>query len=252
MLRASVVTAVLVALGVWSSGVMGGGYSRTVDKPPAEVAAALADLDIRNAPGAPGTDPMSSGGQVPDFRVESALDHVSYIVMAHNEVAITMTAWLKPIDGGKRTKVTATVIRGPAPDDYVSPAFRSNGITMGLFATQLEGEIDKLVFPPGKWTAECDAIVARFEAGNEAMGMGMNGGSGSLTQAMGNTAKFSMRLGQYDKELKTAHCPQPDNPNEFHDVKSTLTDNGSPPMPPEIAARPADMARPTTDLGKYQ
>ena len=53
MLRASAVTAVMVALGVWSSGVMGGGYSRTVDKPQAEVAAAIADLDIRHAPARP-------------------------------------------------------------------------------------------------------------------------------------------------------------------------------------------------------
>ena len=249
MLRASALTAVLVALGVWSSGVMGGGYSRTVDKPPAEVAAAIADLDIRKAPGAPGTDPMSSGGQVPDFRLESAPDHVSYIVMAHGEVAMTMTAWLKPIDGGRRTKVTATVTRGPAPDDYVSPAFRSNGITMGLFAIELEGEIDKLVFPPGKWTAECDAIVASFEAGNE--GMGMDRGSGSLTQAMGNTAKFSMRLGQYDKELKAAHCPQPSN-NGFQDVHAQLRDEGPPPMPPEVPTPPAEMVRPTTDLQKYR
>ena len=90
MLRGSILIGLLLALGAWITGTLGGGYSRTVDKPPAEVAAALADLDIRNAPGAPGTDPMSSGGQVPDFRVESAPDHVSYIVMAHGEVAMTM------------------------------------------------------------------------------------------------------------------------------------------------------------------
>ena len=251
MLRASVVTAVLVALGVWSSGVMGGGYSRTVDKPPAEVAAALADLDIRQAPGAPGTDPLASGGELPTFSVDAAPDHVSYVVMAHGQVAMTMTAWLKPIDGGKRTKVTATVTRGPAPDDYVSPAFRSNGITMGLFATQLEGEIDKLVFPPGKWTAQCDAIVASFEAGNGGMDGAMDRGSGSLTQAMGNTARTAMRLGQYDKELKAAHCPQPSD-NGFKEVQAQLRDDGPSPMPPEIPAPPAEMVRPTTDLQKYR
>ena len=250
MLRIKAAAAVVLSLALCACGLIGGSYSRTVDKPPAEVAAALADLDIRKAPGAPGTDPLASGGQVPDFRVESAPDHVSYIVMAHGEVAMTMTAWLKPIDGGKRTKVTATVTRGPAPDDYVSPAFRSNGITMGLFATQLEGEIDKLVFPPGKWTAECDAIVARFEAGNGDFEMA--GSPTNLKQAMGNTARISMRLGQFDKELKAAHCPQPDNPNEFHDVTPQLTDNGPPPMPPEIAVTPANMTQPTTDLGKYQ
>lgn len=250
MVRGSILLALLVALGAWVTGTLGGGYSRTVDRPPAEVAAALADLDIRKAPGAPGTDPLAAGGEVPTFSVESAPDHVSYIVMAHGQVAMTMTAWLKPVDGGKRTKVTASVTRGPAPDDYVSPAFRSNGITMGLFATQLEGEIDRLVFPPGKWSAECDAIVARFEVGNG--GMSMDRGSGSLKQAMGDTARFSMRLGQFDKELKVAHCPQPDNPNEFHDVTPMLTDNGPPSMPPPTVAPPANITNPTTDLGRYQ
>jgi len=253
MLRESGAAVVIVALGAWATGVLGGGYSRTVDKPPAEVAAAIADLDIRNAPGSPGTDPLASGGQVPTFRVEAAPDHVSYVVMAHGQVAMTMTAWLKSVDGGKRTKVTASVQRGPAPDDYVSPAFRSNGITMGLFAAELEGEIDKLVFPPGQWTAQCDAIVARFEGGNEAQGFDRS--PGSLTQAIGNTAKMSMRLGQFDKELKTAHCPQPDN--KFHDVHAKLSDAGPPAEPPpmvrpEDPSSPADSARPTMDLGKYR
>ena len=250
MLRESGAAVVIVALGAWATGMLGGGYSRTVDRPPAEVAAALADLDIRNAPGAPGTDPAASGGQLPTFSVERAPDHVSYVVMAHGQVAMTMTAWLKPIDGGKRTKVTATVTRGPAPDDYVSPAFRSNGITMGLFAAELEGDLDKLVFPPGKWTAQCDAIVASFEAGN-----GGDSGSGSLTQAIGGTARTAMRLGQFDKELKAAHCPQPDN--KFHDVSAKLSDGGSPSAPPPMVrpsdpSSPADSAQPTVNLDKYR
>ena len=249
MLRESGAAVVLVALGVWATGALGGGYSRTVDRPPAEVAAALADLDIRDAPGAPGTDPRASGGELPTFRVDAAADHVSYVVMAHGEVAMTMTAWLKPVDGGKRTKVTASVARGPTPDDYVSPAFRSNGITMGLFAAQLEGEIDKLVFPPGKWTAECDAIVARFEESNGGP-FGGDRGTGSLAQAIGSTAQMSMRLGQYDKELKAAHCPQPEA--GFRPVSAKLTDSGPPPMPPpEVRPTAADATRPAIDLDRY-
>ena len=61
MLRESGAAFVILALGAWATGVLGGGYSRTVDKPPAQVVAALADLDIRNAPGAPGTDPLAAG-----------------------------------------------------------------------------------------------------------------------------------------------------------------------------------------------
>ena len=77
-------------------------------------------------------------------------------------------------------------------------------------------------------------------------------GQGSLAQAIGGTARTAMRLGQFDKDLKAAHCPRPDIPNEFHNLTPQLTDNGRPLIPPEIAAPPAHMALPTTDLGKYR
>ena len=249
MLRESCVAVVIVGLGAWATGLVGGngGYSRVVDRPPAEVAQALADLDIRKAPGSPGTDPMASGGELPTFSVEQAADHVSYIVMAHGQVAMTMTAWLKPVDGGKRTKVTATVQRGPAPDDYVSPAFRSTGITMGLFAEELEGELDQLVFPTHEWDAQCDKIMADFEAANEANGMDRPGGT--LTQAFGQTAKLSMHLGQLDKELKAAGCPS-NRSNDFQPVSSQLSeDQGS---PPPVVKEQSQVGKPSTDLSKYR
>ena len=77
-------------------------------------------------------------------------------------------------------------------------------------------------------------------------------GQGSFAQAIGGTARTAMRLGQFDKDLKAAHCPRPDFPNEFHNLTPQLTDNGRPLIPPEIAAPPAHMALPTTDLGKYR
>jgi hypothetical protein len=217
MLRELGVLGVLGVAGMWAAGLVGASYSRVVDRPAADVAAAIADLDIRNAEGAPGTDPTRSGGVTPVFAVEQAADHVSYTVMANGQVAVKMTAWLKPIDDGKRTKVTATVDRGDAPDDYVSPAFRSEGITMGLFSMMLEEEIDKLVFPPKKWTAECDEIVARFEAGNS-----MNGDPQSMSEAMGETAKAAVALGKLDKELKAAGCPTNPNNGRFEEPTELL------------------------------
>lgn len=210
MLRELGVLGALGAAGLWAAGTFDASYSRVVDRPPAAVATAIADLDIREAPGEPGTDPTRSGGVVPLFEVEQAADHVSYIVKANGQVAVKMTAWLKPVDDGARTKVTATVERGDAPDDYVSPAFRSEGVTMGLFSMMLEEEIDKLVFPPKAWTAECDQIIARFESGQT-----MNGDPQSMTEAMGQTAKAAVALGKLDKELKAAGCPTDRNDGKF-------------------------------------
>ena len=49
--------------GMWATGMIGGGaYSRDVDRTPSQVMAALGDLDVREQPGSPGTDPARSGG----------------------------------------------------------------------------------------------------------------------------------------------------------------------------------------------
>ncbi len=225
MLRETVVLGLLGGAGAWAAGLFDASYSRVVDRPPEEVATAIADLDIRNAPGAPGTNAEASGGVLPTFQVEREADHVTYVVMANGEVATRMTAWLKPVDGGRRTKVTASIERGDAPDDHVSPALRSEGITMGLFSLMLEEEIDKLVFPPKQWTAKCDEIVARFEASNS----GMRSDPQSLKQAFGNTAKQAIKLGQFDKDLKAAGCPS--GSNEFHQPTEHMGASGAPDAP---------------------
>ena len=234
-------------------------YSRVVDRPPHEVAEAIADLDIRQAPGSPGTDPIASGGELPTFKVETAPDEVRYVVLAGGEVAVRMIAHLAPIDGGARTMVTASVERGPARDDIVSPAFRSPGLTLGLFATLLEDEIDKLVFHVGPWGPHCDAVMARFEARNMA-NEGMHQPTG-LTDAVAGTAKAVMSISMLDKELKLAGCPQSANANAprdadgFTEVRDTMSAGTAPvhrrneerPVPsPEAATKP------TTDLGKYR
>ena len=125
----------------------GNGYSHVVDKPQSEVVAALEDLDITAQPGNPGTDPSASGGVKPDIRLEKAADHMTWWVMSGDKVAMAMTANFEPLDGGERTRVTTSVARGDAPDDLVSPAFRSTGITSGLFSVAVDNELEKMTAP---------------------------------------------------------------------------------------------------------
>ena len=250
MLRAVGGVSALGLLGYFAFG-DAGAYSRTVDRPPAEVAAALADLDIRDAPGAPGTDARRSGGQLPTFTVATSAGQVEWVVNAHGQVATRMIAHLEPLDGGRRTRVTASVKRGPAPDDLVSPAFRSSGVTMGLFSMMLEEELDELVFKIGPWGPHCDAVMARFEQRNLANVDQHD--PRSLGQAMAGTAKAAMSIAALDKELKAAGCPMnaggdKPGPDGFVPVRAMMKDNG--PDIPAPAVR--DATRPTTDLSDYR
>lgn len=203
-MRSFIALVIMAALGWWYFGSQG--YSRVVDRPPADVANALLDLDIRDAPGAPGTDPTASGGVAPAFTVERGPDRVEYVVHAGSQVATRMIAHLQPVDGGKRTKVWAEVIRGPAPDDLVSPAFRSTGITLGLFAALLEDDLDKLVFKVGEWGPKCDEIMARFERRNEQNTRQHN--PQTIGEGFAGGAQAAMSISAMDKDLKIAGCPQ--------------------------------------------
>ena len=103
--------------------------------------------DIRRQHGAPGTDPAASGGVRPVFRHEQTADGVVFTIYSGDKVATRMIAHLEPLDGGRRTRIWAEVERGDAPDEQVSPAFRSTGVTLGLFSAALvgcraEGEVD--------------------------------------------------------------------------------------------------------------
>ena len=149
-----------VAVGGWyvAGGAGAGSFTREVDRPPAQVAAAIADLDIRRQPGTPGTDPAASGGVRPDFRTEQSADGVTFTVWSNDKVAVRMIAHLEPLDGGRRTRVWAEVERGDAPDEQVSPAFRSTGVTLGLFSAALGDELDDLVSPPRRSAAECQEL----------------------------------------------------------------------------------------------
>jgi hypothetical protein len=194
----------VAAAALWFSGSFGGGYSRNVSRPPAEVMAALEDLDITKQPGSPGTDPAASGGMMPVFRLDRGADRLTWTVMSGDKVATRMTAVVAPADGGAHSRVTAYVERGDAPDDFVSPAFRSKGITMGLFGAALEGELNQLVAPPRADPATCQELMNRFEASNMAAGAG--GRPSSITGAIGQTAQTAMRLHAMDAEMRRAGC----------------------------------------------
>jgi hypothetical protein len=180
----------------------GPSYSRIVDRTPQQVAVGLADLDITDQPGAPGSTAV--GNILPVFKRETTADGIAWKVMSGNNVAVTMTAHLTPIDGGKRTQVTASVERGNAPDDFVSPAFRSTGLTMGLFAMALEDELNDLTRAMAGDPRACKELQARFEMSNmEAAGPNEER---SLTSAMGDVAKISMKLQAYDAEARRLGC----------------------------------------------
>ena len=232
-----------------------GGYHREVGASPDKVRAALYSLDVRTAPGAPGTDPMNSGGVPSNFAVTQEGDDMVWTVTNGNDVAVRMIAHLEAVDGGAHTKVTARIERGNAPDDHVAPAFRSKGVTMGLFAMVLEDKLDSLVMPAaGEWSAKCDEIWSRVEQANAAAG-GMEQSS-SIGQAMGKTARLSMNLAAGDKELKAAGCPVKSG-NQFEDVHPQLTEGAGPPAPVvdergDGSDRPNAYAAPSTDLSKFK
>ena len=227
------------------------GYHREVAASPDKVRAALYALDITSAPGAPGTDSLNSGGVPSNFAVTRDGDDMVWTVTNGGDVAVRMIAHLEPADGGAHTIVTARYERGDAPDDHVAPAFRSRGVTLGLFAMVLEDKLDSLTMPAGQWTAECDAIMVRLEQANAASGGTQTGGS--LGQAFARTSRVSMNLAVADKEMKAAGCPQ-HNSNSFEDVESHMADAPSAPLfderPPE--ARDPRPGEPMINLDEHR
>lgn len=217
--------AALIALlvgGGYLMGAFGGaGYSHDVSRPQTEVMAALEDLDITAQPGAPGSTAEAAGGVKPLFRLEKTADHMTWYVMSGDKVATAMTASFTPIDGGKGTRVRASVKRGDAPDDVVSPAFRSNGLTLGLFGMALEGEINKLTAPPPGNPEDCQKLRDQITESNLAANPPGESPSG-LIQAIGNGAKTTMRLGAMEQQLRQAGCLNEGNGGGFSPVESHM------------------------------
>ena len=179
-------------------------YDRIVDRRPEAVAAALADLDITDQPGSPGSSAEMSGGVMPIFKHRRTASGVEWTVMSGEKVAIVMTAHLTPIDGGKRTRVTASVDRGDAPDDFVSPAFRSESLAMALFGMAIEDELNDLVAVANANPADCVKLFDRFAASNA--GSADLQDKTSLTDAIGDAGKVALKLHAFDAEARRMGC----------------------------------------------
>lgn len=219
--------AIVALLGIagYFSGIFDAGYSRDVGRPQAQVMAALADLDITAQPGAPGSTAEAAGGIKPLFRVEKTADHMTWYVMSGKQVAMKMTATFEPLDNGSKTRVRASVERGDAPDDFVSPAFRSKSITMGLFSMALEGELNKLASTTARYDpAKCQALMRQFEQGN--LASGMTDRPDNLSQAMGQTSKAMMRIAAMEAELRRNGCPTDKSPSGFDPYQPQMEDGG--------------------------
>lgn len=219
MYRSVLMGVPLLVGGYWVFGEIDG-YSRVVDRPPAQVAAAIDDLDIRDQPGSPGTDASRAGGIMPVFKHVRSENAVTWTVMSGNQVAVTMTAHLTPIDGGKRTKVTASVERGDAPDDVVSPAFRSSGITLGLFGMALESELNEMTAPPAD-PVKCAEFFRKFEA--EGLVTGNVARQDGVGDAMGDVATTAMRLAALDAEARRSGCRTEKKGEAFGPVSNEMS-----------------------------
>ena len=222
--KAFVTIGAVVGIGAYAMGSFSGSNTRVVAASPDAVRSALMDLDIREAPGEPATDPSRSGGVEPTFLLSQQGDDMVWTVMSRNDVAVRLIAHLEPVDGGKQTKVTASVERGNAPDDFVAPAFRDRKVTLALFDAVLNSELDELVAPPRADDATCQKIMDEFEAGNMADGDMQR--QDNISDAFGDTAKMAMKLGALESKLKAAGCPV-NGGGKFRDIKSEMTDSGS-------------------------
>ena len=201
----------------------GGGIDRTVAASPAEVRSALMDLDIRKAPGEPATDPSRSGGVEPLFQLTQEGNDMVWTVMSGKDVAVRMIAHLEPVEGGAKTRVTAEVQRGNAPDDFVAPAFRSKGITLGLFSVVLEDELDDLVRPKtGITKAECQELAEKLMAANAPEGGYQTGFAG--------VARTAMTLSAVEQELKAKGCDTGFN-DDFEEPTEHLKEGSGAPIP---------------------
>ncbi|OYY90890.1 MAG: hypothetical protein B7Y45_05565 [Sphingomonas sp. 28-66-16] len=221
MLKNIAIAIPLFAGGLYMTGALGGAHwSRDVARPQAEVMAALEDLDITQQPGSPATDPDAAGGVTPAFKVERSDNQMRWVVMSGDKVATTMIADFKPAGDGKTTHVTAHVERGNAPDDVVSPAFRSTGITLGLFSMALEGELSSLTkVAPGD-PETCARLWREFERGNIAAGLDSR--PSTLTSAVGQVATVTIRLQAFDSEVRRLGCERRRDYQEFRSVSDEM------------------------------
>jgi len=225
--KSFVVLLLLGAAGAYFAGAFSPGYSRDIEQPIPLVLTALQSADIRNQPGSPGTDSDLAGGVTPGFKTETTADGIVWTVTSGDKTAVTMTAKLSPIHDGAGTHVIATVERGDAPDDLVSPAFRSHGVTMGLFASMIESRLNQLT---------------AWSSGRA----GAPGGGRTMADGIRNVMRVNAAYGEY---LRTGQDPFADvHNNEFHDVESHMQPASEKPRQDGVTFEPG---KPMIDVSHY-
>jgi hypothetical protein len=156
-----------------------------------------------------------------------------------------MIAHLEPLDGGRRTRIRAEVVRGDAPDEQVSPAYRSTGITLGLFGNALNDEVNALLSPPTRSRAECAALERRLLEAN--------------APADGNPLQAIRVLHGVERELRAQGCDTRANagPDQFQGAREAMRMPSSamgpaPPAPPAPRADGTSFepGRPMVDVGR--
>jgi hypothetical protein len=202
---------VAVATGLYFGGVFDA-KPRVVAGSPATVMASLADLDVREMPGEPGSTAEAAGGIKPRFQLDRSPNRLEWTVYSGTEVATRMIATFEPVDGD-RTQIVATVERGDAPDSRISPAFRSTGMTLGLFNMALDTEIAEMTAPG--WGDHCDALRDKLLSTD---GMTVAGGS------LGTIAK----LHSAQAELLAAGCNIDKAPGAGEGFRRTTSTMGAP------------------------
>jgi hypothetical protein len=241
------VLAPVVLGGVYFAGGFTSAYSRDVGKPQAEVMSALADLDITEQPGAPGTDPSMSGGVRPLFKLERGTDSMTWFVMSGDKVAMRMVASFEPLEGGAQTRVRTSVSRGDAPEEFVSPAFRSTSVTLGLFSAAVEGELNGLTRTRTASDAECRELYEKLMGGNSPEDR-MRQMQDSEQRGVGAVINISGKLRAVRAELERNGCDtsMAATNRRIKAMQNESASAGSPAQP-EVSFEPG---KPMIDLSK--
>lgn len=221
MFKSLAALAALLFAGGYFAGVFGPqAYTRTVGRPPAQVMASLEDMDLTRQPGTPGSTAEAAGGVKPLFRLSRAADRMTWYVMSGDKVATAMTATFEPTDGGRGTLIRTFVERGDAPDDLVSPAFRSKAVTMGLFGMAIEGEVNKLTAPSAASPEDCQKLIDA--ATDASIAAGPPARPNGFAQGMAEGAKNIMRVNAMAADLRAHGCNTNDD-GSFRPVEQHMT-----------------------------
>lgn len=215
--------------GLYFAGALGGDYSRDIGQPMEQVMDAVADADLRNQPGSPGTDANQSSGVLPLFSSARSGNNIVWTVRSGDKIAMTMTANFAPIREGQGTRITTSVASGDANPDFVSPLFRSKALTTGLFTAMIESELNELT-----------AATSRQAAGSapEASGTERRTLGGGISTVMNVHAMH----GEYQRTGK-----MPDPIGDMIALEEARSDEDSPEVPGSVTFKPG---QPMVDVNR--